>query len=288
MHRGRRAFLLLLPLSLAGCGPEERPKGTGATGRLTAALPKQNIDAHLVNKLDASQQKRLEWLYQPFDKAVRLGPAKVSPEREKLLREKWDAVLLADVTGNKRYHYSAAFTTNLGTTTIGFADDYCPNHVRAFVVLAGLHYFDGKSFKLKDGFAVLETDPAAAEFTLAEEHYPGFHPNPGAIGNFIVDQRTISNSMAIIVQELPIEVGRTFNHFGGFTERMAARMITDIRETLKKKDGFVKIERVQISRQETPLFIGEDVALPQLTDSGKPSPERDREAATKGPAKPGR
>lgn len=111
------------------------------------------------------------FLHQPFDRAVLSGanaPRGVSRPPDKTLTGKsigklysevergWDSVRFIDHRGGK-LAYTAVIHTDLGEIELELLPDLAPNHVRSFVALAEIGYYDGLCF---EGRETVETDNA--------------------------------------------------------------------------------------------------------------------------------
>jgi cyclophilin family peptidyl-prolyl cis-trans isomerase len=165
----RRARAALVAVALAGgfgtvgCDKKvdanaAKPDGGPSAGPVAAAGDRDNKPAGETPPPNDAQ-------HQPFAKATRSGddpPDGVLPPPDTTLAGKavgklytdvirsWDSVRFVDSQG-KHIDYSARVETDLGSFTITLRPDIAPNHVRNFIVLARLGYYDGLAFeRLRD------------------------------------------------------------------------------------------------------------------------------------------
>src|SRR5262249_11772799 len=106
----------------------------------------------------------LAFLHQPFSQAVRpeppSGPNVLPPTTTisgksvgKLyldVQKLWPTIHFADANG-KELRYTAQIETDQGTIAIDLLGDIAPNHVRSFVALARVGYYDGLRFETRTG-----------------------------------------------------------------------------------------------------------------------------------------
>jgi len=159
---GRTLGLLLVAGILSGCSKSKSDKGTEKTDAkvpLQATSFKQNSANAKVGAVSRFQQ--------PFRDAVITDPP---PDGELLPPEKtiagksvgkmyeaivghngvgglWDKIPLTTPDG-KLIHYTAQLLTDLGSITIELWPDVAPNHVRNFIALAKVGYYNGLGFDL--------------------------------------------------------------------------------------------------------------------------------------------
>lgn len=262
----------LVVFAAAGCGPDVKPRGTGASGRLTAAVKDPDLGYELINKLAPSQQPRFDWLHQPFDKVIHKGPVEPPADLWSKLQEEWKKLPFADVTDNRRYQYQARVITSAGTITLAFSDGYAPNHVRNFLILAQLGYFDGKTFEIDGKLALCGTPTGKPLFWMEPEIYTGFRGAAGVVAALNVEGKSPGTQFALLLDRVSPGQASSLSLFGGSMAASDTPVLTKIQESAKKGAAPVKIEKIEVARKSGPLFIDNEVALPELGPSGRPEP----------------
>ena len=170
-----KALVMLSALALAGCG-----KGTPAPDDAPAASQSSKLDPRL---------------HQPFTLAtVSDLPDMIPPERTltgksvgKLYEQvvkMWDQVPLMSPHG-KPLAYTAILETELGLIEIELWGELAPNHVRNFVALAKVGYYDGLVFE-RIIHQQADNDPSA-KLEMIEGGCPAGNggPNLGSIGYWL-------------------------------------------------------------------------------------------------------
>ena len=157
------AMLLTGGLGALGCGsksqpeaaPSSEPQAPTARKVVTGAGPTATVTA---SKPVAPVVR--DRMHQAFDDAT-LGPdsppadskppvdqtitGKSGPRLLDQVREMWHHVAFVSSTG-KKIHYTADVFTDRGTIKLALLPQLAPNHVRNFIVLARVGYFDGLCF----------------------------------------------------------------------------------------------------------------------------------------------
>ncbi|MCS7168332.1 MAG: peptidylprolyl isomerase [Gemmatales bacterium] len=164
--------------ALLGCGdeterarsfPSQREVGASHT---TSSVSDQATSASAPSELESENARaRAPWkqttmytfLHQPFEDAIQPAPPRGSRRPPdititgksvgKLFEEakrRWPEVSFVTPTGNLRRPI-ATMETELGEMEITLWPEIAPNHVRAFVVLAELGYYDGLFFEVRVG-----------------------------------------------------------------------------------------------------------------------------------------
>lgn len=268
-------FLMIL---VVGCGPEEMPKGTGASGTLTQAAQSADIGLALINKLNPEQEKALQWLHQPFDQ-VATPTSDLSKEQSDQLEEiknHWDEVKFAepisdpakDINGRK-YDYAAVFVTEFGNIEIQFLGDYVPQLVRTFIIMANHGMFDGKKLYAKDGVMWIGSPDERPLFHTSTADYVTnfrqgvlFVPNEG--------DKAEATRFAITLSEQPALTGKATG-FGGTVPSTDMEAFGKLKAAVEKESGSVELKRVQIVSRTVPLFqTAGQVNLPRLGENGRP------------------
>ena len=140
--RAHWPFVGLLAVALEGCSRRPTEPAQPATEVVAADSAPDSI-------------KRFE---QPFDQAVttevgtdqRLPPDRTLTDKSTAeLREQveriWPHIKIADADGKPR-PWSVTLDTDLGTIEIALRPDLAPNHVRNFIALVQVKYYDGLRF----------------------------------------------------------------------------------------------------------------------------------------------
>ncbi len=149
--------LLAGGLGASGCGSKTAPEGSPAaeeTSRAAQVSPERPAAAA---RPAAPGRDRL---HQAFADAT-LGPdnpppdskppadrtvtGKSGPRLFEQVRDTWDRVVFVSKSG-KKVRYTAEVVTACGTIEIELLPELSPNHVRNFIVLARLGYYDGLCF----------------------------------------------------------------------------------------------------------------------------------------------
>jgi peptidyl-prolyl cis-trans isomerase B (cyclophilin B) len=153
-----------IAVMLAGCGKQGDPAGPDA-----AATPAPATLAAAGNPADSADDPR--W-HLPFGEATITDPP--PPDQQlaartfagksvgKLFLEVtrvWNEIRFVSPSG-KRLQYRATLDTELGTIDIALRPDLAPNHVRNFIALARVGYYDGLVFE-RTMHAVSDVQPNA-------------------------------------------------------------------------------------------------------------------------------
>jgi peptidylprolyl isomerase len=164
------ALTLAGTVALVGCD-RGKPKQVADDGppKTAAPTPPETKKASVPDQPPQDDQ------HKPFSEATRggedpPGETQVAPEQTitgksvgKLYTDivrTWDSVRYVNAQG-RRIDYTARIETDLGTFTIALRPDIAPSHVRNFIVLARLGYYDGLSFeKIHDEAAEDKTGTA--------------------------------------------------------------------------------------------------------------------------------
>jgi cyclophilin family peptidyl-prolyl cis-trans isomerase len=150
------AVALVGTAGLAGCSKNE-PK-VGQADDQPAPKPVARNVAPETKKDAAPDAVPNDAEHRPFQDVVRADvPDDVNPPPDVTVTGKsvgklytevartWSAVRYVNAKG-QRIDYTAHLETDLGTITIALRPDIAPNHVRNFIVLARLGYYDGLPF----------------------------------------------------------------------------------------------------------------------------------------------
>jgi len=160
---------------IIGCGQSAPPEGqqaktgTTAAGKETAALAvtttsDASSESGAIRPASFDANPALAFLHQPFSQVVRpeppAGPNVLPPVTTisgksvgKLyldVQKLWPTIHFADANG-KELRYAAQIETDQGTIAIDLLADVAPNHVRSFVALAKVGYYDGLRFETRTG-----------------------------------------------------------------------------------------------------------------------------------------
>ena len=273
MPRLNCPVLLMVLVGLAvGCGPQVMPKGKGASGTLTVPDGEADVGLELINKLAPEQQRFFDWMHQPFDEATVLSKsaAKSSGTIDKV-RQEWDKISFALIEKDQRVHHRATLVTNVGELQLTFFMEGAPLHVRNFLALAEIGYFDGAQLRLENGLAMAGT-PAGQE--LYSVRSPAtLQPPP--IGSLLAlttgEDLSPGTSFAIVLDPPSPAVMKKAVAFAGDFRGQAEDTAEKIKESLTKKPGSVVIERIETSQFTLRLFQAGRPPLPALTPDGRPS-----------------
>jgi peptidyl-prolyl cis-trans isomerase B (cyclophilin B) len=158
------AVLLAGGLGVLGCGGKPQPESAPSAQSSAPA-----VQTATVGKVDAAEKPAAvsspapagrDRLHQAFADATLnsdnpppdvLPPAlntvtgKFGPRLLEQVRDAWDKVAFVTPAG-KKIHYTAEIVTDRGTIRIALLPEQAPNHVRNFIVLARLGYFEGLCF----------------------------------------------------------------------------------------------------------------------------------------------
>jgi cyclophilin family peptidyl-prolyl cis-trans isomerase len=161
---GLRHLAAVLLAGALGCGSKSQPQAA------PSSEPSPAAQAATARQVDVGSQPGAtpsapasvprDRLHQSFTDAT-LGPdspppdskppidqtvtGKSGPHLFDLVRKMWDDVRFVGAAG-KKITYTAEVVTNRGTIKIALLPELAPNHVRNFVVLARVGYFDGLRF----------------------------------------------------------------------------------------------------------------------------------------------
>jgi peptidyl-prolyl cis-trans isomerase B (cyclophilin B) len=159
------AALVAGSVAALGCGSKSQPEAAPsspdkAPAAQTAAAHKPNVSPEPPPARPKAAAVRRDRLHQAFGDAT-LGPdnppadckppvdqtvtGKSGPRLLEQVRHMWDQVAFVSLAG-KKIHYTADVVTDRGTITIALLPELAPNHVRNFIVLARIGYFDGLRF----------------------------------------------------------------------------------------------------------------------------------------------
>jgi cyclophilin family peptidyl-prolyl cis-trans isomerase len=158
-----------------GCGESSPPAARNAQTDADAARSAGVADAAFGRRNSINEPSdirpasfdtnpTLAFLHQPFNQAIRReppsGPNVLPPETTisgksvgKLyveVQKLWPAIHFADASG-KELRYTAEIETDQGSIAIDLLADVAPNHVRSFVALARVGYYDGLRFETRTG-----------------------------------------------------------------------------------------------------------------------------------------
>jgi cyclophilin family peptidyl-prolyl cis-trans isomerase len=193
------AVALVVGLGLCGCGKKPAAPSAaansndGATGKAAVAPADTATPAGPLPPPPNDEQ------HQPFAKAARSAddpPPNVSIPPDQTVSGKavgklytevvnlWDTIRFVNPQGQK-IDYSATLETDLGNIDIALRPDVAPNHVRSFIALARVGYYDGlffdriRSEKAEDDpTKVLDTVEAGCPLGTGE-------PGSGSIGYWL-------------------------------------------------------------------------------------------------------
>jgi cyclophilin family peptidyl-prolyl cis-trans isomerase len=144
--------------ALAGCGGRSQPKEVEDGG---STKPVAQNSAPATKPAPGPDRPPQDDQHKPFAEAARAGedpPAdtQVAPDQTvagksvgKLYTDvvrTWDSIRYVNAKG-ERIDYTAHIETDLGTIIIALRPDIAPNHVRNFIALARLGYYDGLLFE---------------------------------------------------------------------------------------------------------------------------------------------
>jgi cyclophilin family peptidyl-prolyl cis-trans isomerase len=143
------AGLVILILALAGCNKSS--PDTEGTFDPNQGNAKPSEAAGQPAKVPLNPR-----LHQPFKEAtLDEADGQILPEKTKTglsvgklfedVRKKWDTIHFTTDSG-KKLLYTARINTELGDVVIDLFPEAAPNHVRSFVALAQLKYYDGLEF----------------------------------------------------------------------------------------------------------------------------------------------
>jgi peptidyl-prolyl cis-trans isomerase B (cyclophilin B) len=170
--------VVLVTAVLAGCHRQEGDAAKTENTAMSAANPPTVAEA-------AKADLRLR---QPFAEAtvadmpdqylpdVTLTGKSVGKLYEEVVR-RWDKIALSTAKGEP-LHYTATIDTELGSIEIELFPERAPNHVRNFIALAQIGYYDGLLFERTINEQV-EDDPSAPRVELIEGGCPTGTGNPG-------------------------------------------------------------------------------------------------------------
>lgn len=260
---------------VAGCGPEVKARGTGASGRLVAKSEAKQGDMGLglINRLDPKQQKSFDWLHQKLDKVV-VPAASWSADKKKTFEESWPRLPFADLLGvnGNRFLYRARIATNVGILPVVLMDAFAPNQVRSFLIEAQDGAFNGASMDVQGELAVVGVPSDKAPYTIPAVHYPGANGGLGALVMRDINGRNPGRQFCLMLDKpRPEHIGK-LTVFGVVNDVSAKKVLEKIVASLREKNGSVRIERIEVARQTAPLFVGKEVALPALDAEGRADP----------------
>ncbi len=154
--RGLVALNLALALPAAGCDSSDSPSIASSENGSPAGLNKKGPSSNAGPAMPEDPQ------HQSFAKAIRAQPpanalpphktltgksvGKIFTEVEKL----WPEIRFTDGQGRK-LQYQARIETDLGVLELELLPEIAPNHVRSFVALAKVGYYDGLRFENRIG-----------------------------------------------------------------------------------------------------------------------------------------
>lgn len=173
-------ILLGFTLLGLGCGPEKQatlPKPTPITLDLGQSFDKATRSAE-----DPPQD-----VQKPADRTLTKKPSYKLVEQ---VKELWPKVGLTDASGKAR-PIRVKIETSLGEIVLELQPDWAPNHVRNFLVLARLGYYDGLRM---DRIIQMETEKFPVVSWIEGGCPLGEGKNPsGSIGYWLRDEKTPAN-----------------------------------------------------------------------------------------------
>src|SRR5262245_62129638 len=193
----RAAAALLGGLCLVGCSkPGGQAEAPGTTEEAPAPAAARPGSTEGGGSAPAAAPLVRDALHQPFEKAARDGdspPDNIGPPASQTatgksafklmaaVRAEWDRVRFTAPSG-KKVHYTAKLTTAMGEIEIALLPELAPNHVRNFVALARVGYYDGLTF---DRTESQKSGGLAIEQLLGGSPDGGMNPPPGSIGYWL-------------------------------------------------------------------------------------------------------
>lgn len=263
---------------LAGCGPQQRSKGAGASGKALKVEANPDLGLELINQLDGQQQKAYDFLRQPFDKAVTL-PENPDPETQKVLdylKEDWDDVPFADNQkgpNGTRYMHMAQIETTAGMINMELTRmaNNAPNLIRCFIILARRGFFDGRPITLAKEFLHIGGDDAPELFHV--DAYTWDVPVRGGVLFAAAADGKCSPTRLLLSYKDALEPDATKALAGGTLGAGDNQLLEEIAQQLVKDPTSVTIKSITIITRENALFrIEQGPLLPKLNPDGKPAP----------------
>lgn len=154
-------------VALTGCGHKQdaAPAANESAGEVVLQVPNNPAPAPAATETKADPRLQQSFaeatLPEPPDGAQRPPDVTVTGKRTgKLYTEinrLWDTIRFTS-PGGKRLAYQALLDTELGSVTITLQPELAPNHVRSFVALARVGYYDGLTFERTVRVAAADPD----------------------------------------------------------------------------------------------------------------------------------
>jgi hypothetical protein len=256
---------------VAGCySRDEKPRGTGASGKGLSVLSAPMLDIEKFFQYGPEHEKVLSLLHRPFHEVVKkTEAANATKAKEALttLERSWDQHKFALPKQGVRYKYRTTITTTHGDLVIDFFEGFAPDLVRNYMnrLTAGL--VNGTPFVL-DGDAISLGPPVDQQaYTLPARPIPTPRPR-GAVFAYLVGDRAAGERVGISLKHIP-GGGAHVTIIGLVANPSFDRLLNEFESALKKKPGSIVVKHAKIEPFEHPIFKGSDVALPTLTKAGE-------------------
>ncbi len=162
-----RIACLFLAASI-GCGATPQPQGGEPTTAPTVSVPSPNDPTKPPKQVDspnATASLERDRLHQPFEAAVshlaeKSPPVEANrpPDRTlsgkpvfslyQAVKKDWDSIRFTSAA-SKKITWTASIETDRGVIELAFFPEQAPNHVRNFLALCQVGYYDGLCFERK-------------------------------------------------------------------------------------------------------------------------------------------
>lgn len=260
-------FGVVAILGSSGCGPQAFPKGAGATGKLGAIIEKPDLKLRLVNTIPNAYKPAHDFMHRPFDEAVLPGTLKLDDPKLQPIRTAWNELKFVQAEIDRHDLYFARIKTNHGDLVAQLGSPEAPNHVRNFIVLTKLGYYNGAPFKLDGGLAVATAKDVSDWYQLKPEYF-GFDALVGGIVSpKIGAENTSGTSFGIALVDRPT-IGDGATLFAGNAWNEAKPTLEKLKAALEKGEP-ARIESIELTPREFALFNGDRLNLPEVSPAGK-------------------
>jgi peptidyl-prolyl cis-trans isomerase B (cyclophilin B) len=182
-------------LALAGCGA-----GSSPTAEVTLTVPPAKDPAKpSVGTPNTGPSYYRDEQHAPFEKAIRsLDDPPADSNRPpdttrggkatfalfQQVRQEWDGIKFATAAG-KKVTWRATLETDRGVVELAFYPEHAPNHVRNFLALAKVGYFDGLCFERIHVEEVMAGGPKLENLEFGCPEGTG-EPGGGSIGYWLL------------------------------------------------------------------------------------------------------
>lgn len=255
------------------------PKGTGASGKVSTVAGKVDDRLDLINKLTKDQERAFNRMHEPFAKTVDAAALKLPKgfSDVKAFEKAWNDLKFADVSEDQRRIYQATVKTSEGEFDLRF-DDAAPNHVRAFLVLAQVGFFDNTPMRLVDDVLMMGTPDGQSAFSLKPETV-NLGLRAGAFLSLPAKDGRSPTQFGLLLKDRN-DLADKASVLGGVANQHVPEnvmMVAKVMKAAASKPMVVQSVKVQrLDNGKNPLFTAQGVNLPEVDANGKikmPSPE---------------